>query len=118
MKRRDFLAVAAAATVSPAAAAGPSIRLANAIWSVDVDPATLAIFAAPAGSSPTLLSRGLPGRQVDPLVRGTNALSWTWDGHFDVKCTLDGPDLSIRIVARRPGELLLIDQPPAAIGQG
>jgi hypothetical protein len=124
MRRRDFLATTAAAVAArpagagPVAEARPPIRLANAIWAVALDPANLTITVAPAGSPAILVSRGTAGHQVDALDQGATSLSWSWDAHFDIACTLAGPDLSIRIAARRPGKFPIVDQPPSAIGRG
>src|SRR4051812_44897903 len=111
MKRRDFLATTAAASLAPAAiaaAAQAPLRLANTAWSVEIDAETLAITVTPAGAPPILVSRGTGGHRVGALAKAATALAWTWDEDFDLSCTLDGADLAIRVAARRPGQLRLV----------
>lgn len=123
MKRRDFLAAGTAALAAPfcIAASPPGedpVRLANDRWSVEIDPRTLAIRVAPAGTPAIIISRGVPGHLHSDLVRGEASASWTWDGQFHLSCTLAGADLSIAVTATRAGTLAILDQPPLAIGRG
>ena len=122
MKRRNLLVAGIAATAAPFGIAGASasepVRLANESWSVEIDPATLAIVATPHGRPVVTVSRGVAGHRHDALVQGPGSASWQWDGRFRLTCTLDGPDLSVTVTAAEAGKLALLDQPPGAIGKG
>jgi hypothetical protein len=88
------------------------------VWSIDLDPQTLAISVTPAGGSPCAVSRGVPGHTHSALVQHGQAASWNWDGHFGLACELKGADLLLTITASAAGELMLLDQPAPAIGKG
>jgi hypothetical protein len=123
MRRRDFLAAGAAAAAGAkpgrlSAQAAGAIRLANPAWSVEIDPQRLAITVVPSGQPAIAVSRGISGHRVEALRHHPLSLSWSWDSRFDLRCRLAGPDFFLRISARRPGNLQLIDQPASAIGTG
>ncbi|KGM34478.1 glycoside hydrolase [Inquilinus limosus] len=120
MKRLSPIAAGAvlALTVNlPAHAAG--VVLQGDAWRVELEPATLAISAEPAGEAPVRLSTGGPARRVDDLHAGPDRASWRWDdGSYQVSADLDGADLTIAITARDAGTLPVLRQPAAAIGKG
>ena len=121
MKRRTFLAAGLASAASPALGTRPpaaTIRLSNRQWSVQIEPRSLAIEVLPVGASAVTMSRGVAERVVSDLETAGQTASWRWDGVFDMACTLDGPDLAVRVTASAPGELTLLDQPGAAMGKG
>lgn len=100
------------------AAEASAIRLANDAWSIEIDPRTLAIAVTPAGGSPCIVSRGVAGHTHTGLAQRGQAASWTWDGRFTLACELIGTDLSLSVTASVAGDLMLLDQPPAAMGKG
>jgi hypothetical protein len=104
---------------SPAQA---TVTLRNALWAIDVEPDSLAITVRPAQASapgvPLVLSLGGPSHRVQALQGNAASAQWQWDeGAYHVTSRLDGPDLTLSILARKPGELTVLRQPAAAMGR-
>jgi hypothetical protein len=121
MRRRELIASGIATAAAPALAGrppAPAIRLANQIWAVEIDPATLAIAVTPAGAAPCAVSRGVARHAVAELNADAISAAWRWDEGIRIACALDGPDLAIRVTASTPGNVALLDQPPEALGKG
>lgn len=121
MKRRTFLAAGLASAAAPALGTRPqsaTIRLVNHQWSVQIDPRSLAIKVEPAGASAVTMSRGVAEHLISDLKTDGQTAAWRWDEIFEIACTLNGPDLDIRVTASAPGELALLDQPGTAMGKG
>jgi hypothetical protein len=103
--------------LSPVAFA--SIVLENALWGVELDPATLAIRVTPNGQAPVQASSGVPGRAVSQFEQNAQQASWQWDdGAFQVSARLEQRDLALSITAREAGELPILVQPASALGKG
>lgn len=121
MKRRSFLAAGLAAAATPALAGRPAadtIRLANATWSVEIDPHTLALTVVPAGSPPLVASRGFARHTVIERSADATSATWRWETGHRLTCTLAGADFNVRLNAPGPGRIALINQPPEAAGKG
>jgi hypothetical protein len=103
--------------LSPVAFA--STVLENALWRVELDPATLAMRVTPSGQAPVQASSGVPGRAVSQFEQNEQHATWRWDdGAFRVSARLEQRDLSLSITAREAGELPILVQPPSALGKG
>ncbi|KMN29758.1 hypothetical protein VI26_22600 [Chromobacterium sp. LK1] len=108
-----------AAILSLPASAWAAVLLQNAQWRIELEPATLALTATPAGQAALPLSSGLTPRSVSGLKSDAQAASWQWeDGRFQLSAKLDGADLGLTIAAREPATLELLRQPAAAMGRG
>ena len=121
MKRRTVLAAGLAAAAIPiprAAAASQALWLENELWGVSIDMHLLHISVVPAGRRPVTVSRGGGEHEISDLIVSKTSASWRRDENYLIACTLDGPDLRIRISATGPGTLALLDQPAAAMGKG
>lgn len=103
--------------LSPVALA--STVLENALWRVELDPATLAIRVTPSGQPTIQASSGVAARAVSQLAHSDQQADWQWDdGAFRVSATLEQRDLALSIRARAPGEIPILQQPASALGQG
>ncbi|MCK3831673.1 glycoside hydrolase [Pseudomonas fluorescens] len=95
-----------------------STVLENALWRVDLDPATLALRVTPAGEAPVQASSGVAAHAVSALQADAAQVSWQWDsGAYRLTARLEQRELSLSISAREPGELALLRQPATAMGQ-
>lgn len=104
---------------SPALGGASPLTFSNAQWSVEVEPATLAVRIAPQGAAPRVASRGGPEYRVSQLQYDATSAQWSWnEGAWKVQVALHGADLAMTVSAREPGSLLLIDQPASAFGRG
>ena len=93
--------------------------LENALWRVELDPATLAMRVTPSGQAPVQASSGVPGRAVSQFEQNEQHATWQWDdGAFRVSARLEQRDLSLSITAHEAGELPILVQPPSALGKG
>lgn len=92
--------------------------MANEHWSIAIEPRTLAIAVTTSGGVAVPVSRGAGPHIVSAIESNGRSAAWTWDGGFKVACVLAGSDLTVRVTARAPGELSLIDQPAEAMGKG
>ncbi|MBP5951987.1 glycoside hydrolase [Pseudomonas sp. P42] len=93
--------------------------LANALWQVQIDPATLAVQVTPADRASVQASTGVEAHKVSQLVRSGNRLDWQWDdGAWTLSAELDQRDLSFSITARKPGDFEFLRQPGSAMGKG
>lgn len=103
--------------LSPVALAGTVLE--NALWRVELDPATLAIRVTPSGQPTIQASSGVAARAVSQLAHSDQRADWQWDdGAFRVSATLEQRDLALSIRARAPGEIPILQQPASALGQG
>ncbi|MCF5721217.1 glycoside hydrolase [Pseudomonas syringae] len=117
MKWQHHILLICTALLSPLAAAATVLE--NPLWRVELDPATLAIRVTPSGQSPVRASSGVAPRAVSQLAQSAQQADWQWDeGAFGVSATLDQRDLLLTIRARAPGEVLILQQPARALGQG
>lgn len=104
---------------SSALACASPLTLSNAQWSVEVEPATLAVRVTPQGAAPRVASRGGPEHRVSQLQYDASAAQWRWnEGAWQVQVALSGADLQMSVTARAPGSMLLVDQPASAAGKG
>ncbi len=104
---------------SPALVCASPLTFSNAQWSVEVEPATLAVRITPQGAAPRVASRGGPAHRVAQLQYDAASAQWSWnEGAWKVQVALRGADLAMTVTAREPGSLLLIDQPASAFGKG
>ncbi len=93
--------------------------LENALWRVELDPATLALRVTPNGQPAVQASSGVVARTVSQLEHHPQQASWQWDdGAFRVSASLEQRDLLLSITAREAGELPILMQPASALGQG
>ncbi|MFB3306037.1 glycoside hydrolase [Pseudomonas sp. AMR01] len=93
--------------------------LENALWRVELDPATLALRVTPAGKTPVQASSGVATHAVSELQTGAEQAAWQWDnGAYHLTARLERRDLSLTISAREPGQLPLLRQPAEAMGKG
>jgi hypothetical protein len=103
--------------LSPVALA--STVLENALWRVELDPATLAIRVSPSDHGAVQASSGVTAHPVSQLAQSAKAASWQWDdGAYRLNASLDQRDLALTITARQAGELPIIEQPAGAMGKG
>ncbi len=103
--------------LSPVALAGTVLE--NALWRVELDPATLAIRVTPSGQPTIQASSGVAARAVSQLAHSDQQADWQWDdGAFRVSATLEQRDLTLSIRARAPGEIPILQQPASALGKG
>ncbi|WP_032864030.1 glycoside hydrolase [Pseudomonas canadensis] len=103
--------------LSPVALAGTVLE--NALWRVELDPATLAIRVTPGGQPTIQASSGVAARAVSQLAHSDQQADWQWDdGAFRVSATLEQRDLALSIRAREPGEIPILQQPASALGKG
>ena len=103
--------------LSPVALAGTVLE--NALWRVELDPATLAIRVTPSGQPTIQASTGVAARAVSQLAHSDQQADWQWDdGAFRVSATLEQRDLALSIRARAPGEIPILQQPASALGKG
>lgn len=93
--------------------------LENALWRVEIEPATLAIRVTPNGQPGVEASSGVAARAVSQLEQRDQQASWHWDdGAFRVSASLEQRDLKLTLRAREPGELTILQQPASALGKG
>ncbi|AYF51811.1 hypothetical protein DXV65_01075 [Pseudomonas fluorescens] len=93
--------------------------LENALWRVEIEPATLAIRATPNGQPGVEASSGVAARAVSQLEQRDQQASWHWDdGAFQVSASLEQRDLKLTLRARSPGKLTILQQPASALGKG
>lgn len=103
--------------LSPVALAGTVLE--NALWRVELDPATLAIRVTPSGQPTIQASNGVAARAVSQLAHSDQQADWQWDdGAFRVSATLEQRDLALSIRARAAGEIPILQQPASALGKG
>ncbi|NWC73714.1 hypothetical protein HX823_06430 [Pseudomonas sp. P7759] len=103
--------------LSPMVFAGTVLE--NALWRVELDPATLAIRVTPSGQPTIQASNGVAARAVSQLAHSDQQADWQWDdGAFRVSATLEQRDLALSIRARAPGEIPILQQPASALGKG
>ncbi|MFP5499296.1 hypothetical protein HX807_05750 [Pseudomonas sp. D8002] len=103
--------------LSPVALAGTVLE--NALWRVEIDPATLAIHVIPSDKTAVQASSGGPAHRVNQLSQSTRQASWQWDdGAYRLSATLEQRDLALTITARDAGELAILRQPASAMGKG
>lgn len=96
-----------------------STVLENALWRVDLDPATLALRVTPAGEASVQASSGVTAHAVNALQADAEQVSWQWDsGAYRLTARLEQRELTLTINAREAGELALLRQPARAMGQG
>ncbi|MBK5474582.1 glycoside hydrolase [Pseudomonas sp. TH21] len=93
--------------------------LENALWRVEIEPATLAIRVTPNGQPGVEASSGVAARAVSQLEQRDQQASWHWDdGAFRVSASLEQRDLKLTLRAREPGKLTILQQTPSALGKG
>jgi len=93
--------------------------LENALWRVEIEPATLAIRVTPNGQPGVEASSGVAARAVSQLEQRDQQASWHWDdGAFRVSASLEQRDLKLTLRAREPGKLTILQQPASALGKG
>lgn len=99
-------------------ASSAAVVLSNPLWSVALQPETLAVTVTPAGGAPLVASQGVAAHEVQALDhRGPTKADWQWnDGAYVLSAVLDGTDLRLQIQARAPGLLPLLHQPASAYG--
>lgn len=98
---------------------GTAALLENDMWQVEIDPATLAISATPAGRLSVQASSGVDRHRVSNLLQSPLQVQWLWDeGQWQIDARLEGQTLMLTVHAREPGELKFLHQPGAAMGQG
>lgn len=103
--------------LSPVALAGTVLE--NALWRVEIDPATLAIHVIPSDKTAVQASSGVPAHRVNQLSQSASQASWQWDdGAYRLSATLDQRDLALTITARDVGELAILCQPASTMGKG
>ncbi|MGY2297474.1 glycoside hydrolase [Pseudomonas yamanorum] len=103
--------------LSPVALAGTVLE--NALWRVEIDPATLAIHVIPSDKTAVQASSGVLAHRVNQLFQNARQASWQWDdGAYRLSATLDQRDLALTITARDAGELAILRQPASAMGKG
>lgn len=91
----------------------------NALWRVEIEPATLAIRVTPNGQPGVEASSGVAARAVSQLEQRDQQASWHWDdGAFRVSASLEQRDLKLTLRAREPGKLTILQQPASALGKG
>ncbi len=119
MKRRDFIAAGLAAALPlPALAQGvDTVGLENDLWRVKIDPATLALTVLVKGQSAVTVSRGVGTHAIGGLSQMPAQASWTWDGQYQIACSLDGRDLRLSLTVNAATDLPVIDQPASAFGK-
>lgn len=93
--------------------------LENALWRVEIEPATLAIRVTPNAQPGVEASSGVAARAVSQLEQRDQQASWHWDdGAFRVSASLEQRDLKLTLRAREPGKLTILQQPASALGKG
>ena len=93
--------------------------LENALWRVELDPATLALRVTPAGQTSVQASSGVAAHAVSQLQNTPDQATWQWDnGAYRLSVRMEQRDLVLTIKARAPGELALLRQPAEAWGEG
>ena len=103
--------------LSPLAIAGTVLE--NALWRVELDPATLAVRVTPAGSEPVQASSGVAAHGVSQLQQSSRQADWQWDnGAYRLSANLDQRDLILTVTAREAAELEILRQPASAMGKG
>ncbi|MGC6371105.1 glycoside hydrolase [Pseudomonas sp. K2I15] len=103
--------------LSPVALAGTVLE--NALWRVELDPATLAIHVTPSDKTAVQASSGVSAHAVNQLSQSASQARWEWDdGAYRLSATLDQRDLALTITAREAGELAILQQPASAMGSG
>ena len=120
MKRRQFLAASLAAAL-PLPALGQAagrVTLHNDLWQIEVRPETLGLTVTVAGQAAMTVSQGVAAHAVNDLKTSPQQANWTWDNGDKITCALNGRDLSVSVTASGAGDLVVIDQPAAAFGQG
>lgn len=114
---RAALSVLLVLLVPAIATAGTVLE--NPLWRVDIDPATLALDVQPAREPIVRVSQGAGRHGVTALIREETRARWQWDeGKYEIEIELKDSDLFLSIGARSAGELALVRQPAAAIGEG
>lgn len=95
------------------------VTLQNEQWKVELEPATMAIRAEPAGGPAIVVSKGVAPHAVSGLESEAQAAGWQWDdGRYRWQASLDGADLKLTLRAAAPGQVELLRQPAAAMGRG
>ncbi len=103
--------------LSPLAIAGTVLE--NALWRIELDPATLAVRVTPAGGEPVQASSGVAAHGVSQLQQSSRQANWQWDnGAYRLSATLDQRDLILTVTAREAAELEILRQPASAMGKG
>jgi hypothetical protein len=140
------LSILLAATLA-GACANAGVTLRNALWTIELQPETLAIKATPAqrpipapetlpdgdsnggaaerypheeigGKESVEVSRGASTRQTHDLHTTETDAAWQWDqGRYRLTARLDGADLILSIHASDSGKLAILRQPAAAMGR-
>ncbi|WP_256729774.1 hypothetical protein [Burkholderia pseudomallei] len=96
-----------------------ALELNNALWRIELDPASLALQVKPAHGEAVRVSDGSNAYSVSELMQTNARASWQWNGgayRFEVE--LKGRDLLVSISARSAGELVLLRQPAVAVRKG
>ncbi len=103
--------------LSPRLFAGTVLE--NALWRVELDPATLALRVTPAGEAAVQASSGVTAHAVTDVQADAGQATWQWDsGAYHLTARLEQRDLELTINAREAGQLALLRQPAAAMGKG
>ncbi|WP_455912325.1 glycoside hydrolase [Pseudomonas putida] len=103
--------------LSPRLFAGTVLE--NALWRVELDPATLALRVTPAGEAAVQASSGVAAHAVTDVQADAGQATWQWDsGAYHLTARLEQRDLELTINAREPGQLALLRQPAEAMGKG
>ena len=103
--------------LSPLASANTVLE--NALWRVELDPATLALRVTPNGQPSVQASSGVQARAVSQLSHTDQQASWQWgEGAFRISASLEQRDLMLSISAREAGPLPILQQPASAMGKG
>ncbi|WP_242201421.1 MULTISPECIES: glycoside hydrolase [unclassified Pseudomonas] len=103
--------------LSPRLFAGTVLE--NALWRVELDPATLALRVTPAGEAAVQASSGVAAHAVTDVQADAGQATWQWDsGAYHLTARLEQRDLELTINAREPGPLALLRQPAEAMGKG
>ena len=93
--------------------------LENALWRIELDPATLALRVTPAGQATVQASSGVAAHAVSAVQNRADEVTWEWDsGAYRLSARLEQRDLALSISARQAGTLALLRQPATAMGQG
>jgi len=93
--------------------------LENALWRVELDPATLALRVTPAGQASVQASSGVASHAVSQLQNTPDQATWQWDnGAYRLTARLQQRDLALTINAREPGELACCVSLPRPWGEG
>ncbi len=93
--------------------------LENALWRIELDPATLALRVTPAGQTTVQASSGVAAHAVSAVQNRADEVTWEWDsGAYRLSARLEQRDLALSISARQAGTLALLRQPATAMGQG